>query len=145
MQQRPGLPGGGTWAAFLAMAFLVVGLTGIFATYAAPIPLERVLARDAALDRLLAAPDPAKALDALRAELGDSADALAKAPGDLGERVARERGAMRVRLGREFAAVGLRLRLMIGVFTFAGALFGIAVLSIVRRLPASDPAGCKKR
>jgi len=135
MQQRPRPSGGATWAAFLAMTFVIVGLTGIFATYAAPLPLQRALARDAALDRLLAAPDPARALEELRPELGDSADALANGPGDMATRVAVERQAMRARLATEAAEVGFRLRVMIGVFTFAGVLFGIAVLSIVRRAP----------
>ena len=40
---------------------------------------------------------------------------------------------MRARLQTEADEVGLRLRVMIGVFAFAGALFGIAVLSVVRR------------
>jgi len=40
-------------AAFVAMAFAVVGLTGVFATFAAPLPLERALAREAALDEAL--------------------------------------------------------------------------------------------
>ena len=128
--------GGGTWAAFLAAAFAVVGLTGIFATYAAPLPLARALAREATLDRALAtaeAPDPRAALAALRPELADSADAVIAGTGPLAERVARERREMRARLMTESEEVGLRLRVMIGVFAFAGALFGAAILSVVRR------------
>ena len=41
--------------AFVAMAFAIVGLIGIFATYAAPLPLERAVARETALDAVLAA------------------------------------------------------------------------------------------
>ena len=37
-----------TWFAFLAMTFVVVGLTGVFATFATPLPLYRALSRDAA-------------------------------------------------------------------------------------------------
>src|SRR5665213_872457 len=39
---------------FLAVAFAMVGLIGLVASYAAPLPLERALARDAALDAVLA-------------------------------------------------------------------------------------------
>jgi hypothetical protein len=136
MQSERPASGGGTWAAFLVAAFAVVGLTGIFATYAAPLPLERAIAREAVLDQALAtahAPDPKAALAALRVELADSADAVIAGPGPLPERVASERLAMRTRLTTEADEVALRLRVMIGVFTFAGALFGIAILSIVRR------------
>ena len=136
MQSDARPSGGGTWAAFLATAFAIVGLTGIFATYAAPLPLARALARETTLDRALAtagAPDPGAALAALRPALGESADAVVSGPGTLAERVARERVAMRARLTEEAGEVALRLRVMIGVFTLAGALFGIAVLSIVRR------------
>ena len=36
------------------MTFVVVGLTGLFATFAAPLPLQRALLREAALDEALA-------------------------------------------------------------------------------------------
>ena len=65
--------------AFLAMAFLVVGLAGVFAGFAAPLPLHRAMAREAALDAALAASgsgDPQAALKVLAARLGDSAAAL---------------------------------------------------------------------
>ncbi len=145
MQMSParsgaGASGGRAWSAFLVMAFVVVGLCGLFASYAAPLPLERAVAREATLDRVIAAshaPDAATALAALRPLLGDSADAVLPAgdpvPADLVERVARERTAMRERLSTESAEVGLRLRVMLGVFTFAAALFGVAVLSVVGR------------
>lgn len=44
---------------FLAMAFVVVGLTGILATYAAPLPLARALHLEAVLDQALARGDVA--------------------------------------------------------------------------------------
>ena len=43
-----------TWMAFLVAAFGVVGLMGVFASYAAPLPFERAIARDATLDEALA-------------------------------------------------------------------------------------------
>ena len=45
----------GGWIAFAAMAFIVAGLAGVFATYALPIPMERGFAVDAALDEALIA------------------------------------------------------------------------------------------
>jgi hypothetical protein len=128
--------GGGTWTAFLAMAFIVVGLAGMFASYAAPLPLERAMARETALDAALQAargPDPAGAIEALRDRLGESAEALLPVGGDMPARIAAERVAMRARLSAEAAAEASRLRLLIGIVTVMGAVFGAAVLHIGRR------------
>jgi hypothetical protein len=125
-----------TWFAFLAMAFAVVGLTGIFASFAAPLPLARALARDAALSEaqaLLAAPDPAASLEALRPRLGDSASALLPAGGDMAARIAAERLAMRARLGAEAEATATRLRVLIAIVTVVAALFGCVVMGASRR------------
>ena len=125
-----------TWAAFLAMAFVVVGLAGLFASYAVPLPLERALARAAALDAALAAshgPDSAAALAALRDELGDSADAVLAPGGDLVARIGAERAAMRARLRAEADAVARRTRWLLGIVTLMGAAFGVAILHIGRR------------
>jgi len=127
---------GGTWTAFLTAAFAVVGLIGAFGIYAAQIPFERALARDATLDQVLvaaAAPDSAARLEALRPRLGDSADHVLHGAGDLPARVAAERARMLTAFGAESRDIGRRLRLVIAVFAGAGALFGAAVLSIVRR------------
>lgn len=125
-----------TWAAFLAMAFVVVGLAGLFASYAVPLPLERALARDATLDAALAAsrgPDPAAALAALRDDLGDSADVVLAPGGDLAARIGAERIAMRTRLRAEADAVARRTRWLLGIVTLMGAAFGVAILHIGRR------------
>jgi len=127
---------GGTWTAFLIAAFAVVGLIGAFGIYAAQIPFERALAREATLTELLAAaqaPDAAARIDALRPLLGDSADHVLTGPGDLPTRVATERRRMLTAFGAESRDIGQRLRIVIAVFAAAGALFGSAVLSIVRR------------
>jgi hypothetical protein len=127
---------GGTWTAFLTMAFAVVGLIGCFATYAAQIPFDRALARSATLDQVLAiasTPNPAPRLEALRPALDDSATVLAGPTGELPARVATERKRMFVAFGSESADIGFRLRIVIVVFTAAGALFGAGVLSIARR------------
>ena len=121
---------------FLAMAFAIVGLTGLIASYAAPLPLERALARDTALDAALAAsrgPDAAAAIAALLPRLGESADALLPVSGDMAEKIARARTAMHARLQAEADATGTRLRWLICIVTVMGAVFGIALLGLNHR------------
>ncbi len=132
--------GGLAWTAFLAMAFAVVGMTGVVATYAAQIPLQRALLHEALLDRVLAAgqaPDPARALSALRPEvaeiLGDQAAPVLDGTGPLPDRVAQARARLQASFGSEAADVGFRLRIVICVFAAVGMLFGAMVLSVVRR------------
>lgn len=127
---------GGVWAAFLAMCFLVVGLTGGFALYAAPVPLQRALARGAALDQVLLAsegPDAGARFEALRPALGSSADAVLGGPGTVAERVVRQRAAVRDEAEREEAAVAARIRLMLAVVTVTAGLFGVGVMGLARR------------
>jgi hypothetical protein len=121
-----------TWMAFLAVAFAVVGLTGIFGTYAAPLPLQRALAREAALDDALTAahmPQPQSGVEVLRPRLAESAEAVLPLSADEDARIAGERAAMRARFIAEAEAEGKRLRLMIGVVTVMGAVFGAVVLN----------------
>jgi hypothetical protein len=47
----------GTWAGFLVACFLILGIAGLFAAFAAPVPYERALALGA---------DPALREEALR-------------------------------------------------------------------------------
>lgn len=99
---------GWVWAAFLAMCFLIVGLTGGFALYVAPVPLQRALVRGAALDQAL---------------LAGEAPAV----------VVRERAAVREEGEREAAAVAVRIRLILAVVTATAGLFGIGVMGLARR------------
>jgi hypothetical protein len=125
----------GTWTAFLAAAFLVVGMMGLFATFAAPLPLERALAREDALDDALATegtPDRAARLDALRDRLDDSAATVIDGKGDLRDRVAAARASMRVDLQKEADAVAARLRLLVVVVTLVAALFGAIAIGAGR-------------
>jgi hypothetical protein len=127
---------GGSWMAFLAMTFAVVGLAGLFASYAAPLPLQRALARDAALDAAAAAvrgPDPQAAIEALRPRLDDSAAALLPVGGDMPARIARERAAMRARFLAEADTTDLRLHWLIALITIMGGLFGIAIMRFSAR------------
>ena len=128
----------GSWAAFLAMAFLIVGLAGMFATYATPAPLYRAVERESALDAALAAahgPNPAAAIEALKPRLAESADALLPVGGDMDARIAAERRAMRTRLLAEAGAAATRTRWIIGVVTAMGMTFGIAILHAARVRP----------
>jgi len=125
-----------TWAAFLAMAFIVVGLAGLFASYAVPLPLERALARDGALDAALLAahgPDAAAALEALRPQLAESAEALQPPGGDMDAKIAAERTAMRTRLLAESASIAQRTHWLLGVITVMALVFGVAILHMGRR------------
>ena len=121
-----------TWMLFLLFCFAVVGMTGLFATYAAPTPLERAMLREAALDALLAAPNPATA-EALRDRLGESAKVVLPLDNGLPERVARERREMRARFLAEAEEGAHRLRALIGIVTLMAAAFGIAILGIAHR------------
>src|SRR6266567_1365747 len=130
-QQQANRTSGGTWMAFLVMCFAVVGLVGVFASFAAQLPLDRALARDAVLDEVLvvaAQPHPEAALEALRPRLDDSADAVLSPGGDLAARVAAERAAMRARFRAEAEATAYRVRLMIGIVTVMAAVFGMGIL-----------------
>ena len=127
---------GGAWTGFLVMAFVVVGLMGGIATFAAQIPFERALARNAALDEVLQAagsPNAAAKLATLRPALGDSAQHVLGGAGDMVAKVAVERARMWMAFGEDARDTGVRLRLVLAIFTVAGAAFGAAVLGIVRR------------
>lgn len=118
------------------MAFVIVGLAGIFSTYAVRAPLMAALGREAVLDRVLEAgegPNAPVALAALRPALGSHADAVLEGPGTLVERVARERERVLARADAEGTALANRVRILIGVFTIAGAIFGFVMLGVGRR------------
>lgn len=127
-----------TWMAFVAMTFGVVGIMSVFATYAGPVPLYRALARDAALDEVLAASgsaDQGAKLAALAPELGDSAAAITEGSGTLEERISRERTAMRARFIAEAHGLARRLRLMIVIVTVVCAGFACAIVGGLSRRP----------
>ena len=123
----------GPWMAFLAAAFGVVGLMGVFASYAAPLPLQRALARDATLDEALATGGDKPALESLRDRLDDSAAVVIDGAGPLADRVATARTAMHAALEAEAVAIGGRVRLELVVVTVVAAGFGLVVLGAVAR------------
>ena len=117
---------------FAALAVMVIGLTGIFSTYATPLPLERAMAREAALDAVAADPS-LLASPAMRQTLDDSAPALAGPPDGMAQRIAAERVAMRKRFSDEAAAVATRLRWLISMVTLMGGLFVVLIVGGLSR------------
>lgn len=121
---------------FLAMAFAVVGLAGIMASYVAPVPLARAMAREVALDDALVAAagsNPEAALEALRTRLDDSAAAVLPLRADTPQRIAAERVAMRVRLAAQAAELGVKLRWMTVVLTLMALGFATMLMQAARR------------
>ena len=138
-----------TWTAFLLMCFAIVGLTGLFATFATSIPLEHGMARLAVLDRVLAAarqPDAAAQLPALRPDLARSlgtieADTVLSGPGELFDRVSTARDIVLSETGRESRSVTYRTRVMVGIVTLMAALVGAGVMALSRRGAAQAKSG----
>lgn len=128
-----------TWTAFLLMCFALVGLTGLFATYATTIPLERALIRTGTLDQILAAaraPDAAARLAVLRPALGERADAVLSGPGELWDRVAAERAVVLDEQGREARSVAHRTRILVVIVTLMAGLVGAGIMALGQRRAA---------
>ena len=123
----------GTWIAFLLVCFAVVGLMGLFASYAAPLPYERMMARDAVLDQALRVGDDKPALEPLRDQLDDSAAVVIDGTGPLAARVATARTAAHESMLHEADAIGSRIRLELAVVTVVAAAFGAAMLVTASR------------
>ncbi len=128
-----------TWTAFLLMCFALVGLTGLFATYATTIPLERALIRTGTLDQVLVAaraPDAAARLAVLRPALGERADAVLSGPGELWDRVAAERAVVLDEQGREARSVAHRTRILVVIVTLMAGLVGAGIMALGQRRAA---------
>jgi hypothetical protein len=136
--------GGGSLAGFLVIAFALVGLVGVLATYTVPLPLQRALAREAALDAVLQAaegPNAAASLAALRPALGESAAAVLDSDeGSLASRVRSARANMQTAFLAEEAALLRRMRLLIALVTATCALFGVVILRVAGKRANSKPA-----
>ena len=136
-----------SWTAFLIMLFAVVGLCGLFASYATSIPLERGLARNALLDQVLAdaaAPDAGSRLEQLRPRLDELAPKVLDGTGPLADRVKAARAVVDDEQRREAASLGYRTRLMLGIVTTIAAVLGAGILSLARRTPGEDDRGAEK-
>jgi|BEDMetMinimDraft_2_1075160.scaffolds.fasta_scaffold02123_4 hypothetical protein len=120
---------GASLAAFLAMAFLVSALAGLFATYAAPAPYARALAIEGAIDAAEQAGDGALAALAARLTREGFSCPEAQSPPS----AARLRSCVRAASSREGAAVAWRLRWLIGLASLTSAAFAIALFGARRR------------
>lgn len=129
---RPASPSFDTWSAFLLILFGIVGLCGLFASYANSIPLERALARSTILDQVAATDGTRAALDRFRPAL-DSLTPVLDAPGPLAARIAAARVTVTSEQEREAASIGYRTRLMLGVITVIAAALGVGILALARR------------
>ena len=130
-----------TWFAFLAVAFAVIGLTGMFATFAAPIAYQRAWQREQVLNEAqaaLAAPNAADLIAALRPRLDDSAAALLPVGGDMPARIAAERLAMRARFEIDAKATMTRLRWLVAVVSLGAAGFGAIIMGAAIRSIRKD-------
>jgi len=117
----------GAWYGFLTVGFLVIGLAGIFGTYASQVPYQRGELAEQVLDRAAATHNAAE-LAGLKSELGDNAAIMARQNVPLAERIAAARAATRVRAADEATGVAHGLRLDIGLITVGCALFGCFLL-----------------
>lgn len=122
---------GGDWIGFLLAAIVLVGLAGLFASYAAPLPYQRAFAIEAVMEKLPTLPP--SAWPQYRAELGDSAHAILDGSGPMAARVAAERPVMEARLAREAAASAWRLRLILALVTALAAGFGVVLMRLQRQ------------
>lgn len=118
------------------MLFGLVGLCGMFASYATVIPLERGVARSVLLDKVLQAGAEADAmprLEALRPALGPLARSVLEGNGTLTERVAAARVVVLDEQRRESNSIAYRTRLMLAVVTVLAAGLGGGILVLARR------------
>ena len=130
-----------SWTFFLITLFAIVGLCGLFASYATSIPLERGVMRSATLDEVVAAataPDAATRLEQLRRRLGDLAPAVLDNAAPFPDRIAAARARILDEQQREESSLAYRTRLMLGVVTLISAILGAGILQLARRTPGGQ-------
>ena len=120
------------WTGFLVMAFVVLGLCGLFSTYAAQLPYQRALYAEARLDAARHAPDTAARLARLRDALGEDGAGAFDGSGDLDQQIDHAHDVLMQHFRQQGEDIALRLRIVLVVFTAAAALFGIMVVSVLR-------------
>lgn len=123
-----------TWTAFLLMLFALVGLCGLFASYATAIPIERALARSTALDAAASGvPTDPEAVQRLQAALGSAAPAVLEGGQPLPLRISAAREIILDEERHETASVAYRTRLMLGVVTVIAATLGAGIMALSRK------------
>jgi len=134
-----------TWTAFLLMCFALVGLTGMFASYAVTIPLDRTLARTAVLDQILAVarlPDaPARLADLRRMLEPSVGETVLNGPGALFDRVAAQREVVLQEGAREGRSVVYRIRVLVAAVTIVAGLLGCGIMALSSRSSAPARGG----
>ncbi len=115
------------------MTFALVGLIGMFASYATALPYQRGFREEIVLDQALATGGDRTALEALRPELAEQADLVIRGTAPLVQRVAHARAQLTARVQSEGGALGFRMRFWIAVFTVVMGLVGAAILGLARR------------
>lgn len=126
------------WYGFLAITFAVVGLAGLFGSYACQVPYRRGEGAEQVLDRAAATHSMAE-LAAMKNDLGDNAAIMLRADQPLADRVVAARAATRARVVLDAADIGRRIRVVIGVITLVSALFGCALLGAAANQRRRDP------
>ena len=127
--------GSGAWTGFLVMAFIILGLCGLFATYAVQLPYQREAYAEARLDAATGAPDAQARLGQLRDALGDDGAGAFPPESDMRHQIDTARHVLRRHFQEQGNDIALRLRIVIVVFTGGATLFGLMVTSILRRAP----------
>ena len=112
-----------SFVAFLVACFVVVGLAGIFVSYAAPVPYQRAFARLAALR------PPGQAPQAFGSTAAPAADTVPEAPVD----TPAARRAIIADAEEEAGGVLIRVRVLLAVLTVLCTLFGTGVMLMLRR------------
>lgn len=125
------------WTAFLLMLFALVGLCGLFASYATAIPIERALARSTALDTVASGvPTDPDGVRRLQAALGTAAPVVMEPGQPLPLRIAKARKIILDEEQHETASVAYRTRLMLGVVTLIAATLGAGIMALSRKSEA---------
>ncbi|HTQ72148.1 MAG TPA: hypothetical protein VMH92_11730 [Acidocella sp.] len=117
---------------FMLCCFLFPGLIGTFASFSIPAPVVDVMHQQAALDSVLAAPNPAAQAAAIAALQGavdpDTAAIVSNGAGTLAARIAAAGRHMRQEAVAQARAEAYKIRLMVITMTVLGAVFGVMLM-----------------
>ena len=117
---------------FMLCCFLLPGLIGTFASFSIPAPLIDAMHQQAALDAVVAAPNPAAQQAAIAALPGkvdaDTAAIVTTGTAPLPARVAAAIANMRQETVAQARAAAYRIRLMVITMGVLGAIFGVVLM-----------------
>lgn len=131
---------------FMLTCFLFPGLIGTFASFSIPAPVVDETHQQAALDAVLAAPNPAAQRAAINnlqnATDADTAALVSKGNAPLPERVAAAASNMRAEVLRQARGEAYLIRLMVITMTVIAAILGVMLLGSNR---VSEPGSAPYR